>query len=291
VYSLTDGTLTVESQTKVGGLPALETKEILFKSKDGTLVRGFLLYRKDLANQRKPIAAYGYGAYGAAELPGFRPEAAVLAEAGAVYVSLQVRGGGEQRGWHDGIAGLGKMKSYEDFIAGVEAVSAQGHGIPGSAMALGVSMGGELVLGAGLLAPQDFSAIIPDAPLADVVRTHLIALGDWSADEVGVHPGTRYGYAEVSPLEFARSADPQTHLPFMFLTNSENDQVLPSHPEKMTATLQARGERARFGNFGNAFFWQEAGMGHYHNSLPRMALRLAVGLQAAGLTDLSPRSQ
>src|SRR5699024_1546933 len=72
-----------------------ETKQVFYKSKDGTTVPMFITHRKDVElNGDNPVLLYGYGGYNISMPPGYSPSRHMWLEAGGVYVEANLRGGG-----------------------------------------------------------------------------------------------------------------------------------------------------------------------------------------------------
>ncbi len=84
-YDIATKASTVFRQPKVPGYDpaALETKQVFYKSKDGTRVPLFLVYRKGLKlDGTNPTLLYGYGGFNIVQSPTFSADAAGAARAG-----------------------------------------------------------------------------------------------------------------------------------------------------------------------------------------------------------------
>ena len=73
-----------------------ESKQVFYKSKDGTKVPMIITYKKGLKlNGKNPTILYGYGGFNISLTPSFSTANAVWMEQGGVYAVPNLRGGGE----------------------------------------------------------------------------------------------------------------------------------------------------------------------------------------------------
>jgi prolyl oligopeptidase len=81
---------------------AYETKQVFYKSKDGTRVPMFVTHKKGIAlDGTAPTILYGYGGFNIPLTPGFSISRAVWLEMGGIYAVANLRGGGEYGAeWH-----------------------------------------------------------------------------------------------------------------------------------------------------------------------------------------------
>ena len=79
------------------------TKQVFFKSKDGTRVPMFITHKRGVEpNGKNPTLLYGYGGFNISLTPGFQVANLVWMEMGGVYAVPNLRGGGEYgRNWHE----------------------------------------------------------------------------------------------------------------------------------------------------------------------------------------------
>ncbi len=128
-YDLTTGESTLFARPEVKFDPEdFVTEQVFFPSKDGTQVPMFLSYRKDLKkNGKNPVYLYGYGGFNAPLTPGFSPTNIAMMEQGAIYVSVNLRGGNEYgEAWHKAGMLTNKQNVFDDFIAAAEYLIAEG---------------------------------------------------------------------------------------------------------------------------------------------------------------------
>ena len=108
--------------------PALETREVLCKSKDGTQVPLHLTARRGLkAHGASPAWLRVPGGPGASDEPGLAAPVAAWIEMGGVYAQADVRGaGGHGEDWRLSGTKGGKQNAVDDLVAAANALVAQG---------------------------------------------------------------------------------------------------------------------------------------------------------------------
>ncbi len=214
------------------------SEQLFATSKDGTKIPFFVLRHKNtrLDGTAKTIV-YGYGGLGMMEKPFYNLPIFAWLEQGGIYVHAVLRGGGEYgERWHQDGIGLKKQNSFDDFYAVSEYLIEHKYTRPSSLAAYGSSNGG-LLMGAALTQRPDlYGAILCDAPLLDMMRYHLFAIGHRE----------EYGNAEASEAEFRnilayspysnvkRTAYPSV----LFMTSDSDERANPLHARKMTAAIQ-----------------------------------------------------
>lgn len=229
-------------ETKVPGLDTskLTTKQMWFKSKDGTAVPMFLVYRKGLKfDGKRPTLLYGYGGFDVNEQPYFSSRAVLLAENGAVFAVVNLRGGGEfGEAWHQ--AGmLGKKQNvFDDYEAAAESLIKNKITNPTKLAIEGGSNGGLLVGAALTQRPDLYQAVLCEVPLLDMLRYDLFLQGPQWVPEYGSAKDPeqfKWLYA-YSPYQHVRKG---TQYPAVLFDSGDADtRVAPLHARKMTALLQ-----------------------------------------------------
>ena len=243
-YDIASGTSSLfQSPTIPGFTPrAFETKQVFFRSKDGTRVPMFLTYRKGLKlDGHNPTLLYGYGGFNSATNPSFSALRIALLEQGVVYASANMRGGSEYgEKWHEAGTKLKKQNVFDDFIGAAEWLIANKYTSPLKLGIHGVSNGGLLVGAVANQRPELFSVVVQQAGVMDMLRFHKFTIGSaWIPD---------YGSSESSEAEFKalRAYSPVhnvkagTHYPATLITTADHDdRVVPAHSFKYAAAMQA----------------------------------------------------
>lgn len=216
-----------------------ETKQVFYKSKDGTKVSMFITHKKGIElNGNNPCFVFGYGGFNISYTPEFRIDRAVFLEAGGIYCVPNLRGGGEYgEEWHMNGTKCKKQNVFDDFIAACDYLVENKYTSHDKLAIHGRSNGG-LLIGAVMTQRPDIAKVaIPTVGVLDMLRFHLFTIGRaWTVD---------YGCSEnkedfeclikYSPLHNLKKANyPAT----LVLTGDHDDRVVPAHSFKYAATLQ-----------------------------------------------------
>jgi prolyl oligopeptidase len=218
-----------------------ETKEVFYHSKDGTRVPMFLTYRKGLQlDGKNPTLLYGYGGFNITESPVFRPFVLALLEQGFLFVSANMRGGGEYgENWHDAGTKLKKQNVFDDFIAAAEWLVANKYTSPDHLAVNGGSNGGLLIGAVINQRPDLFGVAVPQVGVMDMLRFQKFTIGSaWIADYGSSdNPAEFKALYAYSPLHNIKE---NTKYPAVLITTADHDdRVVPAHSFKYAATLQA----------------------------------------------------
>lgn len=222
-------------------LTGYETKQVWFKSKDGTSVPMFVTHKSGLKTDGKnPTVLYGYGGFNIASTPRFVQSVFPWLDAGGVYAVANIRGGGEfGEEWHQAGRLDKKQNVFDDMIAAGEKLVADGYCKPERLGALGGSNGG-LLMGALLTQRPDlFRAIVCAVPLLDMLRYHQLSIARlWIPEYGSAENAEQFKYLNAySPYQRVKNG---TKYPATLFTTAENDsRVDPMHARKMAARLQA----------------------------------------------------
>ena len=219
-----------------------ETRQVFYRSKDGTRVPMFLTHRKGLVlDGSNPTILYGYGGFKISLLPAYSELIAHWVEHGGVYAVANLRGGneyGEQ--WHEAGMLERKQNVFDDFIAAAEWLVASGHTSPARLASYGGSNGGLLVAACMLQRPDLFGAVLCAVPVTDMLRFQKFTIGRYWVVE--------YGNAEESSEQFRflfaysplhNVTEGVAYPATLILTADTDDRVVPAHARKFAATLQA----------------------------------------------------
>lgn len=218
-----------------------ETKQVWFKSKDGTKVPMFIVHRKGVElNGRNPTLLNGYGGFNISLTPSFRAGLYVWLERGGVFALANIRGGGEfGREWHQN-GRLGKKQNvFDDFLAAAEALIAEKYTNPSRLAISGGSNGGLLVGACLVQKPELFRAVLCSVPLLDMLRYHNFSIARlWIPEYGSVDDPEQFKWLSAySPYQQVK---PNTNYPaVLFMTGASDSRVEPLHAWKMAARMQA----------------------------------------------------
>jgi prolyl oligopeptidase len=218
-----------------------EIRQVWYSSRDGTKVPMFLFHRRGLALDGScPTMLYGYGGFKGSITPFFFAPAVVWAEAGGVFASANLRGGGEfGLKWHEAGRREKKQNVFDDFIAAAEWLIANKYTQPSKLAILGGSNGGLLVGAAMTQRPDLFGAVLCVRPLLDMIRYHKFSIASlWVPEYGSADNPDQFNYLiKYSPYHNIRSG--MEYPATLFVTSDFDTRVDPMHARKMTAALQA----------------------------------------------------
>ncbi|HYE30320.1 MAG TPA: prolyl oligopeptidase family serine peptidase, partial [Methylomirabilota bacterium] len=217
-----------------------ETKQVFFKSKDGTRVPMFITHRRGLKlDGTNPTLLYGYGGFNIPVKPSFSSSVMVWLEMGGIYAMPNLRGGGEYgEEWHKAGTKLQKQNVFDDFIAAAEWLVANKYTSPEKLAIHGRSNGGLLVGAAMTQRPDLFGAALPAVGVMDMLRFHKFTVGwGWTSDYGSPdNPEEFKALRAYSPLH---NLKPGTSYPATMVTTADHDdRVVPAHSFKFAAALQ-----------------------------------------------------
>ncbi len=221
-----------------------ETKQVFYKSKDGTEIPMFITSKKGLKlDGNNPVLLYGYGGFNISLTPAFRISKLFWMEQGGVYAVANIRGGGEYgEKWHKDGTKLKKQNVFDDFIAAAEYLVANNYTNPGKIAVEGGSNGGLLVGAVINQRPDLFKVALPAVGVMDMLRFQKFTIGHaWTEDYGSSDDSVQFQYIyQYSPLHnIAKSAE----YPAVLVTTADHDdRVVPAHSFKYIATLQEKRE-------------------------------------------------
>ena len=218
-----------------------EVKQVFFPSKDGTRVPMFITLKKGLVlDGKNPVLLYGYGGFNITLNPAFSALRIALLEQGVVYVSVNLRGGGEYgEKWHEAGTKLKKQNVFDDFIGAAEYMIKESYTSSERLGIEGASNGGLLVGAVANQRPDLFRAVHQHAGVMDMLRYHTFTIGwNWAAD---------YGRSDANEAEFKaiyayspiHNAKPAKYPAILVTTADHDDRVVPAHSFKYAAAVQA----------------------------------------------------
>ncbi len=218
-----------------------ETEQVFYKSKDGTKIPMFIVYKKGLKkNGENPTYLYGYGGFNISLIPRFRITALIGLENGGIYAQVNLRGGGEYgEKWHKAGTKMLKQNVFDDFIAAAEYLKDNKYTSADYLAIAGASNGG-LLVGAVINQRPDLARVaFPAVGVMDMLRYHKFTAGaGWTSD---------YGNADESKemFEYLRGYSPihnihEAEYPATLVTTADHDdRVVPAHSFKYAATMQS----------------------------------------------------
>jgi len=218
-----------------------ETKQVFYKSKDGTRVPMFLTYKKGIKlDGQNPVLLYAYGGFDISLTPFFSVSNVVWLEMGGVYAQPNLRGGGEYgEEWHQAGMKLKKQNVFDDFIAAAEWLIANKYTSTPKLAIRGGSNGGLLIGACVTQRPDLFGVALPEVGVMDMLRFHKFTIGwAWTSDYGSSdNPDEFKALYAYSPLH---NLKPGTkYPPTLIATSDHDDRVVPGHSFKFAATMQA----------------------------------------------------
>ena len=218
-----------------------ETEQVFYHSQDGARVPMFLVYRKGLElDGSNPTVLYGYGGFNISLTPMFSTGLLPWLEAGGIWVTANIRGGGEYgEQWHKAGMLANKQNCFDDFIAAAEYLIDEGYTSPNKLAVYGGSNGGLLVGAVVNQRPELFGAAIPAVGVMDMLRFQNFTIGwawtsDYGSSEDPQMFPILYGYSPYHNLQ------PDIEYPAVMATTADHDdRVVPGHSFKYIARLQA----------------------------------------------------
>lgn len=240
-YDLLTGKSTVFRSSKVKFNPDdYETKQVFFKSKDGTPVPMFLTYKKGVKlDGSNPTILYGYGGFNIPLTPSFSVSRIPWLEMGGVYAQANLRGGGEYgKTWHKAGTKLTKQNVFDDFIGAAEYLIENKYTSPGKLAIKGGSNGGLLVGACMTQRPELFGACLPAVGVMDMLRFHKFTAGRYWTDDYGSADNPEEFKALYAYSPYHNLKKGTKYPPTLVTTADTDDRVVPGHSFKFAARLQ-----------------------------------------------------
>ncbi len=216
------------------------TEQVFYKSKDGTKIPMYIVYKKGLEkNGKNPTYLYAYGGFNISLTPRFSTAMTVWLENGGIYAQPNLRGGGEYgEKWHLAGTKMNKQNVFDDFIAAAEYLKENKYTSTDYLAIAGGSNGG-LLIGATITQRPDLAKVaFPAVGVLDMLRYHKFTAGAGWAYDYGTSEESEEMFKYLlgySPLHNVKDAEyPAT----LITTADHDDRVVPAHSFKFATTLQ-----------------------------------------------------
>ena len=217
------------------------SKQIFYKSKDGTKVPMIITHKKDLIlNGKNPTILYGYGGFNISRTPGFSVTNAVWMDLGGVYAVPNIRGGGEYgKEWHNSGTKLNKQNVFDDFIAAGEYLISSNYTSSDYLALRGGSNGGLLVGAVMTQRPDLMKVALPAVGVLDMLRYHKFTSGAGWAFDYGTSDESEEMFKYLLSYSPVHNVKENTEYPATLITTGDHDdRVVPAHSFKFAANLQ-----------------------------------------------------
>ncbi len=241
-FNIATGTSEVYKKSEVKfNFDEYETKQVTYKSKDGTEVPMFIVHKQGLKlDGSNPCLLYGYGGFNISLTPSFAISRMALLEKGFVYAMPSLRGGGEfGEDWHKAGMLEKKQNVFDDFIAAAEYLIKEKYTGSDKLAIEGRSNGGLLVGACMTQRPDLFKVCLPGVGVLDMLRYHKSTAGwGWVVEYGCADSAKDFSYLfKYSPLHNIK--DGTKYPATLVMTGDHDDRVVPWHSFKFAARLQA----------------------------------------------------
>jgi prolyl oligopeptidase len=220
---------------------AYESKQVMYKSKDGTEVPMFIVHKKGLKlDGTNPTLLYSYGGFSVPMQPGFSSSRIILLENGGVFAMPCIRGGNEfGEEWHKGGMLENKQNVFDDFIAAAEYLIKEKYTCSEKLAINGGSNGGLLVGACMTQRPELFGVAMPEVGVLDMLRYHLFTVGKGWIPEYGCADSSKTAFDYLYKYSPYHNLKKGTNYPAtLVFTADHDDRVVPAHSFKFAARLQ-----------------------------------------------------
>jgi prolyl oligopeptidase len=242
-YDVATGISRVYLQPRIAfSAASYETKEVFYRSKDGTRVPMMISYRRGIAlDGSHPTLLYGYGGFDIPITPEFDAFTAAWLQMGGIYAVPNIRGGSEYgEAWHRAGMLANKQNVFDDFIAAAQYLIANGYTSTPKLAIRGDSNGGLLAGAVETQRPDLFGAVIAGVGVLDMLRFDKFTIGNDWISEYGCSTCGREQFAWLNKYSPYANIRPKTvYPPTLIVTSDHDDRVFPAHSFKFAARMQA----------------------------------------------------
>ncbi|MGH1385066.1 prolyl oligopeptidase family serine peptidase [Kordia sp.] len=220
-----------------------ESKQVFYKSKDGTKVPMIITHKKGIEmNGKNPTILYGYGGFNVSLTPSFSVANVVWMEQGGIYAVANLRGGGEYgKEWHNAGTKMKKQNVFDDFIAAAEYLIAEKYTSSDFLAIRGGSNGGLLVGATMTQRPDLMKVALPAVGVLDMLRYHTFTSGAGWAYDYGTSEDNKEMFDYLKGYSPVHNVKEGVEYPAtMVTTGDHDDRVVPAHSFKFAAELQAK---------------------------------------------------
>ncbi|HEY3558352.1 MAG TPA: prolyl oligopeptidase family serine peptidase [Kribbella sp.] len=219
-------------------VPQADVRQVIYRSADGTPIRMLIVARPGRHGPR-PTILYGYGGFGQPLTPTYSAFTLAWVEAGGVFVTANVRGGGEEGDkWHQAGVLHNKQNVFDDFIAAAETLIADGWTTPAQLGICGESNGGLLVGAMLTQRPELFAAAVCSAPVLDMLRYQHFGQGAGWIPEYGSVADRAQFEDLLAYSPYHQVVEGKDYPAVLFTVSGADTRVDPLHARKMCAALQ-----------------------------------------------------
>lgn len=241
-YDYATGNSEVFYQPELKFTPSdFESKQVMYKSKDGTQVPMFIVHKKGIKlDGNNPTLLYGYGGFSVPIQPGFSASRIMFLENGGVYCIANLRGGNELgEEWHQAGMKSKKQNVFDDFIAAAEYLIAEKYTSSEKLAIQGGSNGGLLVGACMTQRPELFKVALPAVGVLDMLRFHLFTVGKGWIPEYGSADNSEEEFNFLYAYSPYHNLKKDVSYPATLITTADHDdRVVPAHSFKFAARLQ-----------------------------------------------------
>lgn len=222
------------------------SKQVWYKSKDGTKVSMFIVHKKGLTlNGKNPTLLYGYGGFSVNMSPTFSASRILLLENGGVFAMPNLRGGAEYgEEWHKAGMLMNKQTVFNDFIAAAEYLIKMKYTSKNKLGISGGSNGGLLVGACMTQRPDLYKVAFPAVGVMDMLKFHKFTIGWGWVPEYGSADQSAEMFNYLKGYSPYHNIKPGVKYPATLITTADHDdRVVPAHSFKFAARLQEYGKK------------------------------------------------